>query len=485
MITNGHDVFPFIGWREPRLENRVVFVNLLVKPLSMLKSGDRLAMMRLALNYTAIRGLPLRQIALRLLQDPTVKIPANYVAGRDSIKLKPTGPFSSSTSGGSDNRDRNPLSSGSSRANKSTGRRSGQEDGTTNAPQPRGCSGQEGRPHDALEGRSNEHHPLLLTLKVDFANRLSIREPTSEDQGTTCVYAALFDGQEAVAKLTDEASATHLIYSNEKRLLRRLGGRYHTVQLLASKKCVKFSYINKTAVLVFKLAQPQAQREVGPTTPKQITIYMHHLFQALEYCHSLGIVHSDVKRDNMLWDDQHNQGTLIDFGFSKDRHSPALLRESFHGTKDYMPPEHKNSPAGDMWSAGILLSKLIHSSRSSGSHDAWRTCPSLATAPPTGTLAHTREGEEGLQVNCSALAFVGEEEHACFNEAAHRLLRSLLAQDPRDRPSASQVLQHDWFKLLASESHTDAQELGHATSPLDRSSVALSFSTTSGVGRGT
>jgi serine/threonine protein kinase len=46
--------------------------------------------------------------------------------------------------------------------------------------------------------------------------------------------------------------------------------------------------------------------------------------QALEYCHSLGIVHSDVKRDNMLWDSQRNQGTLIDFGFSKDRHSPAV-----------------------------------------------------------------------------------------------------------------------------------------------------------------
>ncbi|ELR13497.1 Ca2+/calmodulin-dependent protein kinase [Acanthamoeba castellanii str. Neff] len=354
MITNGHDVFPFIGWREPRLENRVVFVNLLVKPLSMLKSGDRLAMMRLALNYTAIRGLPLRQIALRLLQDPTVKIPANY------IKLKPTGPFSSSTSGGSDNRDRNPLSSGSSRANKSTGRRSGQEDGTTNAPQPRGCSGQEGRPHDALEGRSsNEHHPLLLTLKVG--------SPFVNPRGTTCVYAALFDGQEAVAKLTDEASATHLIYSNEKRLLRRLGGRYHTVQLLASKKCVKFSYINKTAVLVFKLAQPQvrellllllARDPEGIFASNALRIVVALRACALEYCHSLGIVHSDVKRDNMLWDDQHNQGTLIDFGFSKDRHSPALLRESFHGTKDYMPPEHKNSPAGDMWSAGILLSKL-------------------------------------------------------------------------------------------------------------------------------
>jgi hypothetical protein len=42
-------------------------------------------------------------------------------------------------------------------------------------------------------------------------------------KGTTCVYKALLNGQEVVAKLTDEASTTHLFYSNEKRLLRRLG----------------------------------------------------------------------------------------------------------------------------------------------------------------------------------------------------------------------------------------------------------------------
>ena len=183
MITNGHDVFPFIGWLEPRLQNRVVFINLLVKPLNMLKSEDRLAVMRLALNYTAIRGLPLRQIALQLLEDPRVKIPAIHVEGRRSAQLKPTGPYPSSTSsGGSDKQDRNPPRSGSGRADKWISGRSGQEDGRTNAPQPR--RDRSGRQHDALEGlSSNErHHHQHLTLRVDFASRLSIREPASEDQ---------------------------------------------------------------------------------------------------------------------------------------------------------------------------------------------------------------------------------------------------------------------------------------------------------------
>jgi hypothetical protein len=179
MISNGHDAFPFVGWREPRLKHRVVFINLLRKPLNMLKSGDRLTMMRLSLNYTAIRGLPLRRAALQLLQDPAVKIPPNYLKGRDSIKLKATGPLLSNTSSRSGKGDRNRSAS---HTDKSASKRSGQEDGTTKAPQPRGCFRQEEQ-HDALEAPNSEERQLL-TLKVDFANRLSIREPASEDQVT-------------------------------------------------------------------------------------------------------------------------------------------------------------------------------------------------------------------------------------------------------------------------------------------------------------
>jgi serine/threonine protein kinase len=36
-----------------------------------------------------------------------------------------------------------------------------------------------------------------------------------------------------------------------------------------------------------------------------------------------------------------------------------VIRESFDGTRGYMPPERANSAAGDMWSAGVLLCKMV------------------------------------------------------------------------------------------------------------------------------
>jgi Ser/Thr protein kinase RdoA (MazF antagonist) len=48
----------------------------------------------------------------------------------------------------------------------------------------------------------------------------------------------------------------------------------------------------------------------------------------------LGIVHGDVKRANMLWDGQRKRGTLIDFGFAKDTHTPLVrVRPAFAGLR--------------------------------------------------------------------------------------------------------------------------------------------------------
>jgi len=94
----------------------------------------------------------------------------------------------------------------------------------------------------------------------------------------------------------------------------------------------------------------------------------------------------------MLWHSERKCGTLIDFGSAKDSQTPLVLhflsvppgcserasarasfarvsgfaekrlqalRESLDGTRGYIPPEGYNSAAGDMWSAGILLNKLV------------------------------------------------------------------------------------------------------------------------------
>ncbi len=107
-----------------------------------------------------------------------------------------------------------------------------------------------------------------------------------------------------------------------------------------------------------------------------------------------------------------------------------------HGARVRPWPSHRRLALGSMQGAFLLP-------QPSGTRTGVDVCCNSTHVPPCAVYVR-REGD-GPQMNCRALAFAGEE-HACFNEAAHRLLRSLLAPDPRDRPSASQALQHDWFK---------------------------------------
>ncbi len=91
---------------------------------------------------------------------------------------------------------------------------------------------------------------------------------------------------------------------------------------------------------------------------------IHPLATALYYLHSYGIVHRDIKLDNILMADDTEQSDvkLVDFGLSKMIGPNEFCTEPF-GTFGYAAPEvlqgKPYDKAVDIWGLGVVLFILL------------------------------------------------------------------------------------------------------------------------------
>ncbi|XP_052126458.1 testis-specific serine/threonine-protein kinase 6 [Frankliniella occidentalis] len=90
------------------------------------------------------------------------------------------------------------------------------------------------------------------------------------------------------------------------------------------------------------------------------------LADAVQYCHELGIVHRDIKCENLLMDADLNI-KLSDFGFARRGESTAQaphLSETFCGSYAYASPEILRGvpyqpQLADIWSMGVVLYAIV------------------------------------------------------------------------------------------------------------------------------
>lgn len=106
----------------------------------------------------------------------------------------------------------------------------------------------------------------------------------------------------------------------------------------------------------------------GPLDLDSIALMLEHTAGALTVAHRRGIVHRDIKPDNILLDDEGNY-YLSDFGIAQDiEKTPALDEneeppEIFAGSLTYTSPEQIRgeiaTPLTDIYSLGILLYEVL------------------------------------------------------------------------------------------------------------------------------
>ncbi|XP_063797146.1 NUAK family SNF1-like kinase 1 [Pseudophryne corroboree] len=93
--------------------------------------------------------------------------------------------------------------------------------------------------------------------------------------------------------------------------------------------------------------------------------FFRQIVSAVHYCHKNGIVHRDIKLENILLDENLNV-KLADFGLSNLYQKNQVL-ETYCGSPLYASPEivkglPYNGPEVDCWALGVLLYALIHGS---------------------------------------------------------------------------------------------------------------------------
>ncbi len=164
----------------------------------------------------------------------------------------------------------------------------------------------------------------------------------------------------------------------------------------------------------------------GSRLPLTTTVaYVKQIAAALQYAHNRGIIHRDVKPENILLDfDQHI--LLSDFGLALFAPSPELLSlQEGAGTAPYMPPEQlqgKPTFTSDQYSLGIvtyewlcgkrpfagnyweLINQHIHAAPA----PLRQICPELPAAVETVVLRALAKDPQQRFVSVQAYAFALE-----------------------------------------------------------------------------
>uniref|UniRef100_UPI00359018EE serine/threonine-protein kinase SIK2 n=1 Tax=Myxine glutinosa TaxID=7769 RepID=UPI00359018EE len=165
------------------------------------------------------------------------------------------------------------------------------------------------------------------------------------------------------------------------------------------------------------------------------------IVSAVDYCHQRGIVHRDLKAENLLLDGNMNV-KLADFGFGNFYQKGELLATSC-GSPPYAAPEvfeglEYDGPQLDVWSLGVVLYVLV-----------------CGTLPFDGaTLPALRQ--RVLSGRFRIPFFMSED--------CEHLIRRMLVQDPNKRLTIKQIKQHRWLQTLYSG--TQPQNPGGTTTAL-------------------
>ncbi|XP_040340648.1 myosin light chain kinase, smooth muscle isoform X1 [Herpailurus yagouaroundi] len=174
-------------------------------------------------------------------------------------------------------------------------------------------------------------------------------------------------------------------------------------------------------------------------TERECIQYMRQISEGVEYIHKQGIVHLDLKPENIMC--VNKTGTrikLIDFGLARKLENAGSLKVLF-GTPEFVAPEVINyEPIGyatDMWSIGVICYILV-----------------------SGLSPFMGDNDNETLANVTSATWDFDDE--AFDEIsddAKDFISNLLKKDMKNRLNCTECLQHPW--LMKDTKNMEAKKL--------------------------
>lgn len=161
---------------------------------------------------------------------------------------------------------------------------------------------------------------------------------------------------------------------------------------------------------------------------------------ALAFLHGVGVIHADMKPENLLLCSKNRRGgtiKIIDFGCSRlnSEMMPSKLEDGDleTGTTGYWPPERFQNrttvtPATDMWALGIILYIML-----TGIHPFDPVCDRTNEEVAEAIKAHPNPPLDDY--------YVGH-----LSQSVVDLMKKLMEPDPNRRITAYELLHHPWVR---------------------------------------